>query len=137
MRRVLPAEDAEYAEYAEADITMEYQRQSNGLLTFLEHWWLLVVAVFAFLASQVLRFFANLTGAPWIWCYGIALLAAAVGIALIFYARLPLYRQRRFFTFGSAALPESRRPFYRWGYRCVFFAVALLLCLLLSSPERR
>jgi len=44
------------------------------------------------------------------------------------------YRQRRFFTFGNRALPESRGAFYRWGYRCVTFAVALLLCLLLSRP---
>ena len=61
-----------------------------------------------------------------------ALVVAGVGVTLIFYSKLPLYRQRRFFTFGSGALPESRRAFYRWGYRCVGFAVVLLLCLLLS-----
>ncbi len=42
--------------------------------------------------------------------------------ATIFYLRQPR---------GSAV---RRRPFYRWGYRCVILAVALLLCLLLSTP---
>jgi len=113
---------------------MDYQRKSNGLLTFLEHWWFLGVAVFALLGSQVFLFFSRLSGTPWLWCYGIALVVAAVGVASIFYAKLPLYRQRRFFTIGGGALPESRRLPYRWGYRCVLFAVALLLCLLLSKP---
>ena len=111
---------------------MEYSRQSNGLVTFLEHWWFLGVAVIAFFTSQVLGFFTRLSGTPWIWCYAVSLVVATVGMALIFYAKLPLYRQRRYFTFGSRALPESRRAFYRWGYRCVIFAFALLLCLLLS-----
>ena len=113
---------------------MDYQRNSNGLVTFLEHWWFLVVAVIAVLASKALVFFTRLTGTTWIWCYGTALFVAAIGVALIFYAKLPLYRQRRFFTFGSSALPESRRFSYRWGYRCVLFAVVLLLCLLLARP---
>src|SRR5262245_47797524 len=111
---------------------MDYQRQSNGLMTFLEHWWIVLVAIVAVLASQLFTFFTRLTGTPWIWCYGIGLAVAAAGASLIFYAKVPLYRQRRFLTFGSGAMPESRRPFYRWGYRCVCFAVALLLCLLLS-----
>jgi hypothetical protein len=113
---------------------MDTHRQSNGLQTFLEHYWFLVIAVSALVGSQLLSFFSRLAGTPWIWCYGVGLFVAAVGVALLFYSKLPLYRQRRFFTFGSAALPESRRSFYRWGYRCVIFAVALLLCLLLSRP---
>ena len=113
---------------------MDTHRQSNGLATFLEHWWLPLIAIIALLTSQLLTFFTQLTGTRWIWCYAIGLLVAAVGVSLIFYAKIPLYEQRSFFTFGSGALPERRRPFYRWGYRCVIFAVALFLCLLLSSP---
>src|SRR6266536_3908774 len=103
---------------------MDTHRQSNGLLTFLEHWWFLSVAIIALLTSQLLTFFTRLTGTRWIWCYAVALAVAAVGVSLIFYAKIPLYRQRRFFTFGSGALPEGRRLSYRWGYRCVIFAVA-------------
>ena len=113
---------------------METHRHSTGLQTFLEHYWLMVVTVSAVVMSIVLSFFSQLTGTPWIWCYGIGLSIAAIGLALIFYSKLPLYHQRRFFTFGSAALPDSRRSFYRRGYRCVLFAAALLLCLLLSKP---
>ncbi len=113
---------------------MDYQRQSNGWLTFHEHWCFLVAALIALLTSQVIAFFTRLTGTPWIWCYALGLAVAAVGVALIFYAKLPLYRQLRFFTFGSRALPEGRRSFYRWGYYCVSFAIALLVCLLLSRP---
>src|SRR5580765_2154235 len=114
---------------------MEYHRQSNGLLTFLEHWWLVWVVAIAWLTSQLLSFFSGLAGARWIWCYAIGLAVAVVGVSLIFYAKIPLYRQRQFFTFGTQALSEQRRPFYRWGYRCIVFAVALLLCLLLSRHE--
>jgi hypothetical protein len=113
---------------------MDYDRRSNGLMTFLEHWWFLGIPFIGILASQLFAFFSRLTGTRWLWCYGVALVVAAVGVALIFYAKLPLYRQWRFFTFGSGALPESRRLPYRWGYRCVLFAVALLLGLLLSRP---
>jgi len=113
---------------------MDYRRQDNGLLTFLEHWWFLVVVVAVFLASEVPTFFTTLSGTPWIWCYGVNLAVALMGIALVFYAKVPLYRERRFFTFGTWALPEQRRSFYRWGYRCVAFAIVLLMCLLLSRP---
>ncbi len=113
---------------------MEYRPTGNGWKTFLEHWWFLALSLIALLTSQVLIFFTRLTGLPWIWCYVTGLVIAAVGLSLIFYARIPLYQQQRFFTFGSRALPVRRRPFYRWGYRCVILAVALLLCLLLSTP---
>jgi hypothetical protein len=111
---------------------MEYRSKDNGSLTFLEHWGILVIVVVACIAGEVLNFFMGLSGAAWIWCYGIGLAVAVVGVSLIFYAKLPLYRQRRFLTFGSRALPENRRSYYRWGYHCVLFAVALLLCLFLS-----
>src|SRR5437867_7333079 len=74
---------------------MEYQRRSNGLATFLEHWWFLLVAIVALVTSQLLTFFTRLTGTRWIWCYAITLLVAAVGVSLIFYAKIPLYQQRR------------------------------------------
>src|SRR5471030_2997652 len=113
---------------------MEYRSKDNGSLTFLEHWGLVVIVVVACLAGQVLNLVVGLSGKSLIWCYGIGLAIAAIGVALILYAKIPLYQQRRFLTFGSRALPESRRSFYRWGYRCVLFAVALLLCLFLARP---
>jgi len=113
---------------------MEYRSDSNGWATFLEHWWFLVAALTALVALQVINFLSHLTGTGFIWCYGIALTVSAVGIALIFYAKIPLYQERRFSTFGSAAIPEARRPFYRCGYRCVIAGAILLACLLVSHP---
>ena len=113
---------------------MEQRSQTNGQVTLWEHWGLFLTAAISILTLRVLEFFTNLNGTPWIWCYGVGLAIAAIGVSLIYYAKLPMYRQRRFFTFGSQALPERSRPFYRWGYRCVLFAVALLACLFLSKP---
>jgi hypothetical protein len=112
---------------------MENRRTSNGWQTFIEHWGIALTAVIAVVGSQLLMFFTHLSGAPWIWCYSIAVLVGGVGVALLFYAKLPLYRQSRFFTFGAQALPEQRRPFYRWGYRCAVFSIVLLACLLFSG----
>ena len=61
-----------------------------------------------------------------------ALAFGLVGTVLLFLARLPLYRQRRFFTFGPGALDKSHRKLYRWAYRFLGVSV-LLLCLLLLA----
>jgi hypothetical protein len=52
---------------------------------------------------------------------------ATLGALLILYAKLPLFRQRQFFTFGARAIPEQRRPFYRWGFGMVVLGVLLTL----------
>jgi hypothetical protein len=114
-------------------VTMEYRSKNNGWQTFFEHWELGVGIVVVFLTGQVLNFFTGLSGKSWIWCYGIGLAVAMFGALLIFYAKLPLYRQRRFLTFGSGALPENRRLFYRWGYGFVLCAAALLSGLFLAA----
>jgi hypothetical protein len=59
----------------------------------------------------------------------VALVLACVGIVLLFMARLPLYRQRRFFTFGPGALVRSHRCIYQWAY--VFISCGAFLLVLL------
>lgn len=113
---------------------MEYRSKNNGWRTFSEHWGYLNILVVVVLTSEILGFLTRLNGAPWIWLYGIALTIALFGIVMIFYSKIPLYRQGRFLTFGSRALPEGRRSFYLWGYRCALFAILLLLSLFLSRP---
>lgn len=54
---------------------------------------------------------------------------AMIGIILLFFSRLPLYKQHKFFTFGSRALPPLHRKFYRTAY--VFIGIAIVLMLLL------
>jgi hypothetical protein len=96
-------------------------------------WGLLTIALVGVGTTWVLNFSMRLTGMPWIWCYLMGIGVAALGVSLLFYAKLPLYRQRRFFTFGRRVLPEQRRPFYRWGYTCVLLGALVLACLLLSK----
>jgi hypothetical protein len=96
-------------------------------------WGLIVIAVFSMVTSWLLTFFSGLTGAPWIWGYMGAVCVALVGVGFLFYAKLPLYRERRFFTFGPGPLPQQRRSAYWWGYRCAIFAVILFACLALSK----
>lgn len=113
---------------------METQKDSKGLRTFLEHWWFVLIAVVGILTLQVLEFFTRLRGPSWI-CFFIASFSLMIlGGGLIGYAKFPVYRSGRFFTFGVKSVPEHLRRFYRWGW-CVFlFGVVLSLCLFLSKP---
>jgi hypothetical protein len=117
---------------------MQNQKHSEWIWPPADQWltvWGGFVMLFVMVVtSEVFRFFSRLTGTPWIWCYFIGLAIATLGVSLLFYAKLPLYRQKRFFTLGSLALPPQRRPYYRWGYRFILIGAALLGCLLLSSP---
>jgi hypothetical protein len=63
--------------------------------------WVPVALIGSVLGSNALFWFRRLTGIPWLWCYGVALSLGVLGIGLLFYAKLPLYQERRFFTFGS------------------------------------
>jgi ABC-type branched-subunit amino acid transport system permease subunit len=85
------------------------------------------------LVGELVYLFSSLTAARRIECYFGALTIAITGASLIFFAKLPLYRRRRFFTFGSRPLPEDRRPFYRWGYRCLAFAILVIVCLVVTK----
>ena len=55
---------------------------------------------------------------------------AMIGIILLFFARLPLYKQHRFFTFGSKALPPLHRKLYRAAYVLICIAVVLMVLLI-------
>ena len=57
--------------------------------------------------------------------YGIGLAAGTAGVLMLFIARLPLYRERRFWTFGPRPLDAKHRRFYWLAYIAV--AVSLLL----------
>jgi hypothetical protein len=113
---------------------MEHRKQSNGLKTFLEHWWLVLVAVIAIVSSQILNFFMQLSGTPWIWFFVAGFTLMLLGGGLIGYAKFPVYRSGRFFTFGLKSVPKHLAGYYRWGWRVFLFGVVLSLCLLLSKP---
>ena len=63
----------------------------------------------------------------------IAFASALIGITLLFIAKLPLYRQGRFFTFGPSALSRGYRSLYVAAYILLGFVgviVAIVLVLL-------
>ena len=79
-------------------------------------------------------FFVNLKGEQWIYFFVVSVVLLISGAALIAYAKIPVYRTGRFFTFGVKSVPERLTGCYRWGWRVFLFGVALSLCLLLSRP---
>lgn len=54
----------------------------------------------------------------WLW-FGASLLTGIMGICLLAYARLPLYRQGKFLSIGPRQLPGDRLPAYRWAWRLI------------------
>lgn len=66
--------------------------------------------------------------------FRVAAAFAVIGVALLFFAKLPLYRQGKYLTFGSKALPRGRRKVYRIAY--LFIGAGLLLMLLLLAVLR-
>jgi hypothetical protein len=113
---------------------MDYRKHGNGVLTFLAHWNILIVGLLALIASKVLDFFMQLSGAPWIWFLMGAFALMIFGGGLISYAKLPVYRTGRVFTFGLKSVPPHLQALYRWGWRGFLFGVVLSPCLLLSRP---
>ncbi len=62
----------------------------------------------------------------------IALCLGGAGSLLLLAARLPLYRQHRFFTFGPRSLTGIHRKLYYAAYCLILPSVALLALLLLN-----
>jgi hypothetical protein len=113
---------------------MDYRKEDNGLLTFVEHWNILIAGVITVIAIRGANFFMKLSGAPWLWFFSAAFALMIFGGGLISYAKLPVYRSGRFFTFGRKSVPVQLQAAYRWGWRMFLFGVVLSLCLLLSKP---
>jgi hypothetical protein len=109
---------------------MDYRRDSHGAQTFLEHWGTLLspIALIAYsFATQLFLSLASVNGGWWLgFCAG-AFAAQIAGAWLIGYAKMPLYRSGRFFTFGVRFIPAPRVAHYRWGWRV--FAIGVLLSL--------
>ncbi|MFA6544595.1 MAG: hypothetical protein WCS99_09240 [Limisphaerales bacterium] len=90
---------------------------------------LLVMSLMAGLAMSLrTAFFAVRRGGPTfvLLTFGLVL----VGVLLLFFARLPLYRQRRFLTFGPGQLAGVHRRLYFAAYVCLGFGVVMMLALI-------
>jgi hypothetical protein len=115
---------------------METRKHSDSFqwTTFLEHWNIWITVLAAFLGAEILDFFGGLSGAPWIWFFVLSFALMFFGGGLIVFAKMPVYRSGRFFTFGIKSVPQHLAGYYWWGWRVFLFGVVLGLCLLLSRP---
>jgi hypothetical protein len=112
---------------------MEYQRRNNGLQTFLEHWGFILSILLGVVVLQILMFFVNLNGKPWIYFFVASMVLLVLGAVLIVWAKLPVYRSGHFLTFGVHSVPKNMAGCYLWGWRVFLFGIVLPLCLLLSK----
>jgi len=59
----------------------------------------------------------------------VALVLGGIGVVLLFFARLPLYRQRRFLAFGPRHLTGVHRKLYLAAYTLIVPCILLLVVL--------
>jgi len=86
---------------------------------------IIVVAVAASSLSSLLF----VRGPDWIIVFSVSIAIALLGAALIFKAKIPLYRKGIFWTVGISDLPEPSHSVYRWGIR--FSLIGCILAALL------
>jgi len=90
--------------------------------------WILIlfpIPCIAVLAALLLPVVAQLKSGDLWGVYALGVGAGVVGSVLLFLARLPLYRQRRFWTFGPGESDRKHRQLYWLAY--LFVALSLLL----------
>ena len=85
------------------------------------------------LARMLLPIAARLMATDVGTLYGVGVGAGVVEILLLFIARHPLYRQRRFWTVGPRQLDRRHRRFYWLAYASVTASLLLLLVLWLRT----
>ena len=95
--------------------------------------WMPAIAAVAVLTAMLLPTIASLRGTDITGLFLVGLAAGVIGITLLFFARLPLYRQRWFWTFGPRELDCFHRRLYWLAYLFVvgsiFFLVTVWLRL--------
>jgi hypothetical protein len=84
-----------------------------------------LIPCMAMLATMLLLLVAGLKAADMSDLYGFGLGAGVISVVLLFVARLPLYKQGRFWTIGPRRLDKRHRRIYWLAY--VFVAASLLL----------
>ena len=61
----------------------------------------------------------------------VALVIGIVGTVLLFYSRLPLYRQHRYLSIGPKELPASHKKIYWLSYGFIGTCIAILISILM------
>jgi hypothetical protein len=86
----------------------------------------LIIPCVALLASILLPVIARLKTADIAALYFSGVAAGVLGVLLLFIARLPLYRARRFWTLGPRQLDRKHRRYYWLAYVAVTVSLLLL-----------
>ena len=87
---------------------------------------LFLVPAIAVLAGLLLPSITTLQRVDVTSLFSAGLAAGVLGVALLFFARLPLYRQRRFLAFGPRELDSFHRRLYWLAYLVVLASIGLL-----------
>jgi hypothetical protein len=86
-----------------------------------------IVAAIAMLAATLLPPVTTLQRVDITALFLVGLVAGVCGIILLFFAKLPLYRQQRFLTFGPRELDRFHRRLYWLAYLVVLASIGLLV----------
>ncbi len=92
----------------------------------------IIVPLIGILAAMVLPLLNKYRQSDGWTAFYFALGAGIIGVLFLFFARLPLYRQKKFFTFGPRLLDPAHRRLYRFAYCFLGLSVFLLLSLLVK-----
>jgi len=68
----------------------------------------------------------------WVWFAG-ALVTGLTGICLLAYAKLPLYRQGKFNSFGGHEISEDRLTAYKWAWRLIVATMCMQVLLIVIT----
>ena len=94
---------------------------------------LLPMGLVALLASTIyLSITTRLESGEVAGLFYLALCLGVAGSILLFIARLPLYRQRKFWTFGPSQLDQQHRRFYWLSYAHLVPSICLFLLIYIT-----
>ena len=85
------------------------------------------IAAIGVLTAMLLPFIASLRGMDITRLFSVGLGAGVFGVLMLFLARLPLYRQRRFWTLGPRELDRFHRRLYWLAYLLVGTSIVFLV----------
>jgi hypothetical protein len=88
--------------------------------------WIGIPAI-AIFTCDIMSLLSSLTSADALRLFCSALGFAVVGTVLLFLARLPLYRQRKFWTVGPRDLDQPHHRLYWLAYLFVLTSIGLLV----------
>jgi hypothetical protein len=90
-------------------------------------WYFVILPMALFAGFFLSALSAARRGDPAMLYFGLAL--SIIGVVLLFFARLPHYRQRKFFSVGPRELPYGHRKLYWTAYGFIGVAVAIMVLL--------